>query len=501
MASAVKKPSSENAIAAYDAQFADIRSCAEDFNAYEAGGHDLLYKALEQLFTFGSDIRKREKIFEAFLKQHKLKLNKVTKENPYNALVELAFGNQKSKSWRSELSNVLAYASVDVGNAPFVDWIKEGGVKARYEQAVKYFSEKRGKKTNKLRSTQLAAIQADLQKAPLSPTPISGLPVLNQGFHRSLVYSDGTNTFLVDVKADATTGEVEKYLLELAKKRGTGTHPLQTRPLFNLFRAIDLIAGTCETASGGKMKFIRFRNSTSDDGTTTTKLDFVSDAYSFTHAAVTLAKAIPELGENATFVLDIEEAQKFVADFPSDPVWSIKAVGDTVTLVDDSNVKRTVALMPLQDDTASALRQGQVLKNPTRHFAAISAEMRQIQENLPALLGQQPAPKTISWEIQGKQMHLVSPENMLLRLDFLRPSSNIATIDEKREVSLANITAFIKAVIPYGEDMVGYIADSDVKNAAFCIDHQFVSGDQFRYVLPFVISTNLDTTEVCEKLP
>ncbi|GGF87099.1 hypothetical protein GCM10010924_13510 [Rhizobium wenxiniae] len=501
MALAVKKPSTGRAAEEFDQRFKAIRTSAEKFNKYESGGHDLLYEALGELFTFGRDISKLEEVFGAFLKasDQKLKLNKVTKENPYNALVKLAFGNQKSKSWLSELSTVLAYATDQIGNVAFTDWIKEGGVKARYEEAVEYSRKKKGKKTNSLRSTQLESIRGSLRQSPISAA-ISGLPEINEGYHRSLLYSDGKgNTFLVDIKNESETISTDKYLLELAKQRIPDTHPLKSRPLFNLYRAIDLIVGTCAASSNGK-GFIRFRNDTSEGSSTTTKLDFVSDAPSFAHASVVLAAPIAELGENGVFVMTVNDAKQFAAHFPSDPIWSLSVVDGEVHFVDDSSIERTVKLLQLEPDLTKTLRQGQALTTQSRQFKAIAADMKHAIENLPKLLIGKNAPKALSWDIKGNQMWLISPAHMLSGLDFLSPVMTVTPIGEDREMSMADLSAFIGTVVPYNEDLTGYIADSDVKDAAFCIDHIWSDGDRFLYVSPFAISANLDRTMVCEEL-
>lgn len=499
MASPVKKSSSKSAIAQFEIEFEEIKVAAGDFNAYDVGGNDLLYAALDHLFSFGEDIRKRNTVFEQFLKQRKLKLNKVTRQNPYNALVELAFGGPRSKSWRSEISNVLAYASDRIGNTPFREWIKDGGVKGRYEEAVEYFRLKKGKKTNNLRSAQLADITEKLMRAPLTPTAIPGMPSLSEGFHRSLVYSDGANTFLVDIKDEETSADVEKYLLDLARKRGTSMHPLKDRPLFKLYRAIDLIAGTCRASKKGKANYIRFRNLTVD-GETTTSLDYVSDAYSFTHAAVALAKPISALGENSTFLLEMIDAEAFVADFPSDPLWTIRADSEAIVLADDGPVERIIPLFPISTDIAQSLRQGGVLANPSRAFTAPVTEMAQALASLPQLTRGKPMPRTLSWDIEDKKMQLSSPGNLFLRLDFLRPSSAVEPMFGMREMSVPDLMALLKSVTPYGEDLAGYVADSDVQDAAFCIDHKWTDGDRFNFVSPLIISPNLDTAEVCEGL-
>ncbi len=66
------------------------------------------------------------------------------------------------------------------------------------------------------------------------------------------------------------------------------------------------------------------------------------------------------------------------------------------------------------------------------------------------------------------------------------------------ELSLADIAAFWKIASAYGEDLAGCIANSDVADAAFCIDHVFADGDRFEYISPMVLGVSMARTQVCE---
>ena len=111
MGQSVKKQAITSVLENYESKFQLAVDAALDFEEHENKGEKLLYLALEQLFAFGEEIRHDNATFQEFLENRDKALNKVTRQNPYNALVDLAFTRKASKSWRSEISNVLRLAS------------------------------------------------------------------------------------------------------------------------------------------------------------------------------------------------------------------------------------------------------------------------------------------------------------------------------------------------------------------------------------------------------
>src|SRR5690606_31686455 len=107
----------------------------------------------------------------SFLRDRGKAYHKVTKANPYNALVDLAFSGERSKSWRSQMSNVLALAAEMIGEANFVDWlVSNGGVSGCYDLAVKHFARPATAKAEKLRSIRLSTISEELKRKPIVKT-------------------------------------------------------------------------------------------------------------------------------------------------------------------------------------------------------------------------------------------------------------------------------------------------------------------------------------------
>lgn len=225
MGKAVKKEPIVSALEQYEGRFRTVVQAATAFEDHDNQGQKLLYVALEQVFAFGEEIRQDAPAFESFLEAHDKTLNKVTKENPYNALVELAFAG-RSKSWLSEISNVLRLASELNIEEPLSQWLEvKGGVSGRYAEAVKFFARPASGKAASVRSSRLASITSQLQQARVVTEALPGVS-LASGFHRSLLFSEAGETFLVHVSDANDQKVIEKYLLEVAGNATPSDHPL-----------------------------------------------------------------------------------------------------------------------------------------------------------------------------------------------------------------------------------------------------------------------------------
>lgn len=510
MGKAVKKEPIVSALEQYESQFQTVVDAASLFEDHESKGQKLLYVALEQLFSFGEEIRHDMAMFEKFLDERDKTLNKVTRENPYNALVELAFSEDSGKSWRSEISNVLRLASETKVTEPLHKWLEKGGISGRYAEAVRYFARPATKKNQKLRSSRLEMISAELTQSRIVSAPLPGV-TLAAGFHRSLLFSEGGQTFLVHIRDEDDQKTIDKYLLEVAGNRSPADHPLAARPLYPLFRAIDLIVGTCKPSNSSQRQLIAIWNETSD-GASATKLRFLSDAYSFTNATVTLAHALPELDGQGQLVLELSDAETFRQRFEHDCQWHISVDDQVVSIVDDAQSQTRLMLRPIANYLGEKLRQGAKLGLRTRHFQATCVGMKTSASNLDmatalfkkasgAQLVADPTPKRLQWLSDGTmpEVGFTSAQGYSgLSYPFLEFVAPTAAIDPQMELSLADIAAFWKTASAYGEDLAGYIANSDVADAAFCIDHIFADGDRFEYISPMVLGVSMARTQVCE---
>ncbi|KVK54548.1 hypothetical protein L901_16725 [Agrobacterium sp. D14] len=510
MGKAVKKEPIVSLLDQHKNQFRIVIDAADAFENHDSEGQKLLYVALERLFEFGEEIRRDTSAFEEFLDECGKTLNKVTTDNPYNALTDLAFA-KRSKSWRSEISNVLRLASKIKGKVPLSQWLAEGGgVSGRYSEAVDYFARPAAKKAQSLRSSRLDMITSELEQSRIVTEALPGV-ALADGFHRSLLFSQGGQTFLVHVRDEDDQKIIDKYLLEIAGNRKPDDHPLAGRPLYHLFRALDLIVGTCKSSNTGKLQLIAIWNEATD-GVSRTKLRFLSDAYSFTNATVTLANALPELEGRGQLTLELSDAETFRQLFQHDCQWRLLVDDEHISVVDDAKSQTRFTLRPIADYTDAGLRQGAKLGQRTRHFQATCAGMKASASNLDmakalfkrangAQLAADPTPKRLQWLSNGTTLEagFTSAQGYSgLSYPFLDFAAPANALDAQMELSLADMAALWKTTSAYGEDLAGYIADSDVADAAFCIDHTFEGGDHFEYVSPMVLGVSMARTQVCE---
>lgn len=494
----------------YEAQFATIKSAASAFEQHESKTENLLHVALDKIFVFGESIRQDPQALESFLSDHGKASNKVTKANPYNALVDLAFSDKRSKSWRSQMSNVLALAAETIGDQQFVDWlVSNGGVSGCYVLAVQHFARPATAKAEKLRSIRLNTISEELKRKPIVKNALPGVS-LPDGFHRSMLFSQGGQTFLVDIREDDNDAIIEKYLLEAIGDRVVTTHPLADKPLFSLYRAIDLISGTCKPSSAGQLQCIAIWNEDAGNGPVT-KLRFLSDAYSFTHAIVTLAHALPELNGKGQFILDLADADIFRQQFQQDTEWAISEDNGAMVLADNAKSPTRLTLSPVSDYADRKLRQGRKLGLRTRHFTMSLDAMQRDSKNLDiAMTLFQKAnaqrttpisrPKRFQWVFDGKHIELGFEQTSgMMNTNY--PSvafKDTTTTLPQNELLLADAQAVWNSFLSYSEDIGGYIVHGEVEDAAFCIEHAFVNGDAVEYRSPLIIGRKMDPTQICE---
>lgn len=432
---------------------------------------------------------------------------KVAQEKPYVALVELAFKELRSKAWRSQLSTVLRYASEVIGNAEFSVWLKEGGgIAGRYEEAQTHFGRSSDKAKDRLRSLRLQKAKETLSdKANLRE--FSHETPLAEGYYRSLVYSDGVNTYVVNVREDESSDLVNDYLLEIEDDGFLPEHPLKGKPLFELYRGVDLIVGTCNPLKPGNSQYLALWNEQGEKSAVT-KLSFLCDARDFTSGSMTLAKPLPALNGRGVMVVGISDAETFRKAFGQNPNWFFAEIDGNLVLQDDASSALKIALKPYDAVIETPVRQVGPLKRKTRHFTASLASMRDAASNIAIFLDlikkanadqKTPGkmPSRLRWKLEGDDLQLRISTAVQYDVSFVEFRGRAEAVEDFRELDMKEIAALLETTLVYGEDLSGYFADSNVADAAFCIDHVFDNGDRFNYVNPMLLSINRNRTTVC----
>lgn len=496
----------------YETQFATVQLAASEYERHERTNRQKQFFALEKIFEFGKEISDQPDVFDAFLKARKLPLNKTTQDNPYNALVQLAFEHPPSKSWHSQCSNVLHYAMYEAGNAPLSEWLNiDGGVTERYKQSVSYFSRTASTKAKRLKSARLEMAKQQYSSVADKPA-LQGAATMAQGFYRSLVYSDGTNSYVVDIRDGDQDAVVEKYLLDLVGGQQPSLHPLAEKALFRLFRAIDLICGLCGKGRANEQRFIGLWNETIA-GVETTKVAILSDAYIFTNATITLAEPVAALTGKGTLLLPWSDAEEFRIDFSKNGKWQFDIRDNGVWLENDAKSKTVLQLQPFAALNDAKLRVGMRPTRQSNHFMASITNMdAALKKNNAAAteFKKKNAKQGTSLPTPNKFKWVLNKNDAMLEIDqpqtFIDPSYGFmdfsapaTALVPHRYISIADMRRLWTVIPAFGEDKRGYIGDSDVADAAFCIDDTFEGGDHILYVSPMIIGSNKkDRTQVCE---
>ncbi|WP_146617351.1 hypothetical protein [Agrobacterium sp. MS2] len=511
MVMAVKKQTIRD-LKYFETQFATVQLAASEYERHERTNRQKQFFALEKVFEFGREIAGQPDVFEAFLNARKLPLNKTTRDNPYNALVQLAFEKPPSKSWHSQCSNVLHYAMYEAGNTPLSEWLNiDGGVTERYKESVSYFSRTASTKAKRLKSARLE-IAKQRYSTVAGKSALPGVATMAEGFYRSLVYSDGTNSYVVDIREGDQDAVVEKYLLDLVSGQQPSSHPLAEKTLFRFFRAIDLICGLCGKGRSNEQRFIGLWNETIA-GVETTKVTILSDAYIFTNATFTLAEPVAALTGKGTLLLSWADAEGFRADFSKNGDWQFHVRDNGVWLENDAKPKTALQLHPFATFNDAKLRMGVKPTRQSNHFMAPIAKMdAALKKNNAASteFKKKNARQDTSLPTPNKFKWVVNRNDALLEIDqpqtFIDPSYDFmdfaapaTPLVPDRHISIADMRRLWTVLPAFGEDKRGYIGDSDVADAAFCIDDTFEGDDHILYVSPMIIGSNKkDRTQVCE---
>lgn len=512
LAKSVKKSSNADRVAHYKVEFRNVEKAAQTFEAHDVKNDALHYAALQAVFDFGQQIRAEPEVLEDFVREHELPWSKVTAKNPYNALIRLALPASTKKAWLSQCSTVLEYAHDRKINEPLSQWLEYGGISGRYKEGVEHFARGTTGKAGRSKALRLQAAKERLTASPLTEA-LSGIDLAGAapGFFRSLVYYDGTKTQLVHVRDTPDDAATETYLLDLVGPADVRTHPLAGKQLFRFYRAIDLIVGSCGAPGKDEERHVLIWNDEQDDEAVT-RLRLVSDAYTFTNAAMTLAEPMLELEGTGPLLLSYADAQVFRKDFQFDGEWRFDVQGADVHLANSANSPMRLRLLPLSKrKDKRALRAGAKPTRRTKHFRLTVDQMHGLTSSVQTTrklfdkqhkddLTPYPKPKRFQLATDGNALRLGVQELPNVWSTFVTLKKPGASFYPHRELAIADAEQLCQALAPFGDDVTGYFADSDVGDAALCIDHDFLDGDHFEYASPLVISVRMDRTLFCDDL-
>lgn len=513
MAQSLNKVSNVDRLSYFEGEFLKVKATADDFLGHDRRNEGFRYLALQSVFDFGEKIRKEVDVLNEFIAAHDLPINKVTQENPYNALIHLAFPDAKGKAWLSKCSTVLAYAHELKLDVPFREWLEaQGGISECYDKAALHFKRRGTGKAGRKRALRLERTREKLLAAPLSNlAPDVDLGISTPGFYRSLVYFDGATSKLVHVKDIPDDAATEAYLLDLFGHDVLPSTADEQKPLYELYRALDLIVSCCGDLASADDRQILIWNEKSGDRERT-ELAVVSGAYTFVAARAALRNALGQFRGRGRWLLSYADAVAFCRGFQLDEGWSLNDDGSAVLLQNDAASRTTIAMKQLADqDPSRPLRVGSRLLRRSKSFQITVENMDRLLVNTRHVVDMLRKRSAKSGEklqlsrqyrasIDGLELVLAMPEAEQIRAPFAQFSQSNVTLHSHRAFARSEIERMCEAFIRYGDDVGGSFVDADEKDAAFQIEHEFANGDRFELTLPMVISDSMARVQVCEEL-
>lgn len=509
-----------------EAAYQAVETSVALYEATAETARSQLYLALDALFTFGESQRNRtvgannrkEPVLKGFVESRDVRWGKVAQENPYHALVKIAFPKAGEAS-RSQYSRVLHFAhDVLEKGASFSTWLNgfDGKLEGAYLAAVKHFTEpsKRDLK-EAMRSQRLDRARERLSRHSVSaPFALTAPLNLQDGYVVALVRVDGGAQAQIVEFVEQDQQRIEDTLLRFAEDVEAEIAVLMDRPLFALFNAVDLLDEIVPPGKVAGKRRIVIANSATDCRVFTATSDYVGP-----WAELVLPAPLPHLTPGTLYALLEPDAARFREQFRADGEWSLlpptTGTSDCRLTSSAANTDE-VSLAPLVLDGSAALYVGNPPAQRARPFALRHQSMVDFVDAYQTLkagvLKPSNSPSTSKGSGKGRprltmglewQSGVIrgAPLGVLGVAFDLFSMADDPQIPKDRYLGLRDFNRLCEAVIPYGVDLHGWLVDSadGVSHAGLLLRHDF-DGSPFQALLPLHISTDLVYAETAKSL-
>lgn len=483
--------STDHQLGEADERFLAVEQAAREYEQHHARSTELLRSALAELYGFGEALRLQvaepgRSLIGEFVSSRGVPWNLSTQRNPYIALVNMTFA--PSASSRSQYAAVLAYAS-SCGVVPtdLGDWLRQGGIKGRYAEAVRHFASPRKQRHSQERDSRLKAARQLLSdrahsEAVALPEGVSA----DEGFVTLIAKIGGDGkAAIIDVIGEAD--EVEPVLLRYAPIKATGKSSLAEEPLGRLFRAVDLVVGCTPDKPDNHARHVLVLNSL-ERGRPVCRIEAVSEAYTYAWAGMTLSGHLDGLPRGIPYILDSRDAAFLRREFPNYAEWVI--VPCDVPRIDAAGLSSALPLLPLETDgTYRVSRPAEAHHKPVSvaHGEQVAllqflADRRVEHDRLNAKRKEQRNfPSTLKLQSDAHRLQVSLPKMPNIAAAFGSSSPDRDLSD--RDLSIEDVKRALAAISPYETSLDGSFVDLEVDDAALCLQAHF-GDDLFSVVLP-----------------
>lgn len=472
--------------------FQSVERAARDYEQHQGHSTELLHTALAELFEFGELLRTKatepdRSLVEEFVQSKGLPWSKATRRNPYIAFVKLAFA--QSPSSQSQYAAVLLYAS-DTGVLPngFKDWLQiGGGIKGRHPEALEHAGSAKRLRNNQARASRLkSAINRLMDMEHSSPVALPRDVTAPEGFALVLARIDAAgHASIVDV-AHTSAAVIEPILLEYEPSNISAKNALAAEPLGRLHRAIDLILGcTADEFMGHERHLLVFN--TLERGQPICRIEAISEAYTYMWAGVTLSGHLEELPARAAMMIAAEDAAFFRADFPTSTGWTLSS--DPTPRIHNARHESPIKLHQLQQNS---YRMGVVPPSRSKPVSVSYADQTLVLQFLRDRLAEhdrhnarrkakQRFASTLTMQLDGGTLEVGLPKMLGAKSLLGRASPDRELAD--RALDIGELKRVLSTLAPYETGVEGTFVDTDVSDAALCLQTWF-DDDLFSVVVP-----------------
>lgn len=486
------KAASEQALAQFEQDFQNLATLAVQTETSDTNTQNLLAETLDAMFSFGQQLRQNEKVMKDFFVPKGIKLNKTTRENPYNGLVKLAFGEKTKKAMQSKYARALHFVHESKLNEPVRDWVKTNGIDACYRIASGHFGGPK-RERNKLTKDQQVQLGRQALANMSASIPFALNSPLAGGYVRALlrVSDNGLTAEVVDTIA-TSAGEWDRIFASYSTPHAGLLHHLAGFPLVPLYRAIELVSALAP--STGSDHILLRQNDTA------TTIEFAGTAHSFLAAQMQLQERLEEFPTGSTLTLPLQLARDFVMNFPRKDDWAITSQNGQFAIVSAALNLRYDFLPP-----PNRISVGNFAGQRSKHFqlslSNLSAAAREKMLLSPKIgSSNRRPPARLKMTVDDKTL---SVENAMHKkgwpMALLDMKTSGATFADHREIDRADLELLDTVLTPLQLNTVGCFVAHDTPDAAILLEVSMTEG-HLKISVPLVIDARMHRAKACVTL-
>ncbi len=518
-------------LASLQTEFDAIVSATEMAVKAEDGARKALYKSLEQLFEFGVKLFADMELTKAFVQENGEPWNKRAKDKPFLPLVKIVFKNTTAgEASRSKYTTVLQHASkTKTAGQSFGDWVDgvEGKLEGRYQEAQGQPLGDRSQSYNEeVKQARIADGERKVAKERISQAvDLSSSEPLDTsyGYATALVRVIAAGKIEVVRILESGRESVIPVMHDIGDRPPALREPLRTKPLFRLFRAIEL-ANEIGDRSGQRHGSILLIRNTIERDKWVCEVMVAATMYDFTWAKVRIIGHDMPFPAGTTFALSRDDASMFAKCFSNAGDYSLDVTTNStdpsapVIITHSKNAPHSIPIQPYTPTAFPDLRVGTwpdriiqpvAFGRPTAD--AIEGWDHEANAYWKAVGGEETIDRKArsiaaifvesTKGAECLRMSLPGVVNIAANLCVVSPGF---TIPQKRFVRTSLLGRLSEMVKAYGLTLDGGIADGpqpdNQPTARLALSETFEDGDELRVLMPFVVSIKGDYAKCCVRL-